>query len=75
MSAEAENYGWEEVEPGDFRGPAMVDATTPDFSEHARVSRARWDLFETIKVLISQHKERKAARRESSTPRNLPPIA
>jgi hypothetical protein len=50
--------GWKQVEGRFFRGPAGFDTVTADFAIFAERSRARWDLAEYLKTLISQYRER-----------------
>lgn len=55
--------GWERMPDGSFQGPVMPDSTTPDFAKFAERSRARWDLGEYIKTLISQYREKQNSKR------------
>lgn len=49
--------GWVRKEgeiEGMYTATPLVESTTPDFSKFAESSRARWDLFEFIKVKLQQ---------------------
>jgi hypothetical protein len=56
--------GWVQAE-GEPKGMFTTaqqpqDFTTPEFSQFAEASRARWNLIEFLKVKIQQHKGKKS---------------
>ena len=46
--------GWKAEGNGWYQGPKMDDTTTPEFTEHAELSRARWNLHEFLKTKMAQ---------------------